>query len=119
MHPAALRSRRLANAETDLQAHAKSISALVDELGKANQRIHAIEEARAQRQVLEARMEEREAARDAALDVRLKAIEESLKETRDDVKAIKGFGWKMIGVVTAAIVLAFVAFVIRGGLAPP
>lgn len=106
-------ARRLENAERDIRDHAKSISEITNHLsdltnryGELAARTTAIETARAQRAMLEARMEEREDARDKAMEQRFTYIEKKLDN-------IYKLGWIVVSTFVGALAL----WVLKGGLA--
>lgn len=98
-------AHRVAQLENHVGRHASSLTDFVKLFDGVEKRVETLEERHQARQIIEARQEER----DIQLERRLVGIE-------NGIQAIKNFGAKFFWVVTGAIVLAFVAFVIRGGL---
>ena len=107
---------RLANAERDLQSHAKTITVFTEELSHYKARVEGLEQWRHSQNIVDAREDER----DKALYRRLDAIEDSIKSVRDEGKentdSITGFGWKIFWLVAATCVGVFVTFILKGGL---
>lgn len=99
--------QRLLQLENHANRHASSLSEFVKMLDGVEKRVETLEERHQARQIVEARQEER----DIQLERRLVGIE-------GGIEGIKNVGAKFFWVVTGAIVVAFTAFVIRGGLAP-
>lgn len=121
---------RLHDAEEALKRHSASLSAVTMEQGNTkealsdhNRRlvaqneaivqirvdVSAIQAARAQRQLEEAVREAKDAAHREALELRLKGIE-------DSVRSIFSLGRWFAGTVGAALLLAIIAFIVKGGL---
>lgn len=96
---------RLEIVERDVRDHAKSLSAIFDHQSTTEGRLRLLEEAHSLRLIADARAEERSINRDA-----------QLKRIEDDVQGLKGGVFKLIWLVAGAVVLAFVAFVVKGGL---
>jgi hypothetical protein len=61
--------------------------------------------------------EAREDERDKALYERLTRMEDQIKETRGEIKEIKGLGGRALWIVGSVVLTAIVAWVIKGGLA--
>lgn len=120
---------RIYDLEEGAKKHASSISALVmdhskvnETLGDHNRRLTAqneaivllrtdiigIQEARRARQLEEVRREERDTAHREALDLRLKAIEES-------IKSIYSLGKWFSMTAGAAVILVIVTYFSKGG----
>lgn len=103
---------RLSIAEKDLRDHAKSISTIVNEVGRFDSRITVLEKAEMDRLLSETDHNARREERGLALELRLKGIESKLDK-------LLSF-WSKI---STAIILAFVglavAWVVRGGMVPP
>ena len=98
-------AKRLDFVERDLRDHAKSLTALA-EAGKAMQdRLFAIERSIQDWRVAEARAEER-----------AKSMQKWMQKVDSELVGIRGAGTKLLWVVGGAIVTAFVAFILRGGL---
>lgn len=107
--------QRVDLAERDLKDHAKTLSAHNDFLKMLELRVNAIEEARRARQLEEARREEREEAREKALNIRLDHISRELGEVQTDVKSIRGAGVKLAWIVITLVAGIIVAFAFKGG----
>lgn len=108
---------RLDLAERNLIDHAKSLSAHTDFMRMLELRVGAIEDARRIRALDEARREEREEAREIALNLRLDGIVKDIAGLREDVKAQRS-GWiKLAWVVIGAFAVAGVAWIVQGGMA--
>jgi predicted flap endonuclease-1-like 5' DNA nuclease len=54
----------------------------------------------------------------AAEAERDKALQSDIANIKDDIKSIKGIGKSFLTTFIGAIILAFVAFLIKGGLSP-
>ena len=99
-------AQRLDFLDRDLRDHSKSLTALTDGIADLGKRITALEEANLSYRVYIAREEER----DKALQARLSGIETSLN-------GIKGGFNKLLWIIGTGVIGAFVAFIIKGGLA--
>lgn len=85
-------------AERDVRDHAKTLTSIVESLG-------VLQNAERARQIADAVAEERAINRG-----------KQLQRIEADVAAIKGAGNKLLWIVIGSVVLAFLAFVYRGGL---
>lgn len=90
---------RVERHDRDLRDHAKTLSSIVEKLTDMETAAH-------QRAIMDARVEERAISRGQQLE-RIEA----------DLAAIKGVGTKLLWIVIGSIAAAFLAFVIKGGLA--
>lgn len=111
--------QRVDQAERDLRDHSKTLSAHNDAIKMLELRTLAIEEARRARQLEEVRREEREEAREKALNIRLDSITKDIEAVRKDVISIKGAGAKVAWLVIAIVVGAAVTWLLRGNLIVP
>lgn len=102
-------------AERDLKDHAKTLSAHNDFLKLLELRVNAIEDARRARQLEEVRREEREEAREKALNVRLDSLERKVGDVQLDVKGIRGAGVKLAWIVITLVAGIVIAFAFKGG----
>lgn len=84
--------------DRDLRDHAKTLSSIVEQL-------NALQIDNRQRQINDARTEERSIART-----------DQLERIERDIEAIKGVGNKLLWIVIVSVAGAFLAFVYRGGL---
>lgn len=97
--------KRIEFLERDSRDHAKTLTMLTDQLQQNTLRLGALEKVDIAQEVAQARQEER----DKALNTRLTTIE-------NDIRSIKGAGTKLLYLVAASIIGAFVLFVVKGGL---
>lgn len=111
--------QRVENAERDLRDHSKTLTAHNDAIKMLELRTLAIEEARRARQLEEVRREEREEARDRALNVRLDGIVKDIEVVQKDVVSIKGAGAKVAWIVIAIVAGAAVTWMLKGNLLIP
>lgn len=87
---------------TDLSA---SHTRQVEQASDMHRRLEVLEKVQSDRRVDDARREERE-----------KAMQKDIADTRDDIKSIKGAFTKLLWIVGTAVIGAFVAFILAGGL---
>ncbi len=88
----------MARHDRDLRDHAKTLTVIMTNL-------QSLETDNRQRQISDARIEERSLSRS-----------EQLERIEGDIRVIKGAGTKLLWIVIGSIALAFLAFVYRGGL---
>ena len=100
--------RRLDMIERDLRDHSKTFTALTNQVSIAQERVNTVEQAVRKWDVADARAEER----GVRLNERLKNIEE-------DIETLRGVGTKLLWIVAGGVLTAFLAFVLKGGLALP
>jgi hypothetical protein len=93
--------------EQDLRAHSKSLSELVMFQNALGERITELEHDQHQRALLEARKEER--------DVAMKTWQASVDKR---LESIQGVGTKLLWIVATGVIGVFLAFIVRGGMAP-
>jgi hypothetical protein len=106
---------RVELAERDLKDHAKTLSSHNEFLKILELRVNAIEEARRARQLEEVRREEREEAREKALNIRLDSLEKKVGDVQTDVKGIRGAGVKLAWIVITLVAGIVIAFAFKGG----
>lgn len=87
---------------TDLSA---SHTRQVEQAAEMNRRLVTLEEVYSDRRVDDARREERE-----------KSMQKDISDVREDIKSIKGAFTKLLWIVGTAVIGAFVAFILAGGL---
>lgn len=107
--------QRMDLAERNLLDHAKTLTAHNDFLKMLEIRVQAIEEARRARQLEEVRREEREEARETALNLRLDNLFRDLGVVQADVRSIRGAGVKLAWIVITLVAGIVVAFAFKGG----
>lgn len=78
---------------------------IVKEAVAIEARVRALETSNQNRAIVEAREDERD-----------KAMQERLARLEDGIQAIRGSGSKVIWTIASAVILAVVAFVLKGGL---
>lgn len=88
-----------------LTRHGEILSSYADRMALMDARLKLVEEYTVTRKIAEAREDER----DKALYTRLDRIER-------DIDGIKGLGAKALWVIGSAVLVALVAFVLKGGL---
>lgn len=98
--------RRMDAAERNQTDHSRILTAYNDEIKGAKERLTAIEQAHQDRRVKDAEEVGRELAMQA-----------DIASMKADIRSIKGIGSKALWVFISAIILAFAAFIINGGLA--
>lgn len=91
----------------------EAISEIVKEAVALDMRVRTLESLAQTRAVTEAREDER----DKALYERLTRMEDAIKETRGEVKDIKGAGGKALWIIGGLLITAIFTFIIKGGLA--
>lgn len=96
---------RLALVESDLKAHSKTITALIEGQKSFDARLLILEQAEQNRKILEARQEERDIA---TLAWR--------KSVDDRFKNIGGNTTKLLWIVGTAVAVAFVNWILKGNL---
>jgi regulator of replication initiation timing len=106
-------ARRIEHLAYQAERQRQTISDIVKEAVALDMRVRSLETFAQTRAVAEAREDER----DKALYERLTRMEDQIKETRGEIKEIKGIGSKALWIVGSALLTALVAFVIKGGLA--
>lgn len=97
--------RRLDATERNHTDLAASHTRQVEQAADQHKRLAALEEIFSDRRVDDARREERE-----------KAMQKDVAEVREDIKSIKGAFTKLLWIVAAAVLGAFVTFLLSGGL---
>lgn len=97
--------RRLDTTERNHTDLASSHTRQVEQAADMNRRLEALEKVQSDRRVDDARREERE-----------KAMQKDIADVRDDIKSIKGAFTKLLWIVGTAVIGAFVAFILAGGL---
>jgi hypothetical protein len=107
MHASLDVSYRLEKLEQYVAKQGESISTVTQECIALKIRLVRLEDLAQSRAITEAREDERD-----------KALYDRLDRMEGDIKSIKGLGFKALGVVGAAIALALVSFLIKGGFAP-
>jgi hypothetical protein len=95
------------------ERHEEMIREGVREAVAIEARVRILEAYAQTRAVTEAREDER----DKALYERLTRMEDQIKETRGEIKEIKGLGGRALWIVGSVVLTAIVAWVIKGGLA--
>lgn len=100
--------QRVATLERDARDHAKTLTAHNGLITDVNEKVSAIEAARQDRLIFEARREEKELARSQAVNERFDRVE-------DQLKAIKDNGNKVVFIVLTAVIGAVVLFMMKGG----
>lgn len=95
-----------------LTRHGESLSTVLERVMLMDARLKLVEEYTVTRKIAEAREDER----DKALYERLDRMDGKMKTIETDVNGIKGLGTKALGIVGSALLLAFVAWVLKGGL---
>jgi chromosome segregation ATPase len=98
-------AKRLDIVERDLRDHAKSFTAITEQVHNWQQRVIALETVIRKMEIAEARAEERELR-----------LNERLKNIDADLEAIRGVGTKLLWIVAGGVVTAFLAFLLKGGL---
>lgn len=106
-------ARRIEHLTYQAERQREGISEIVKEAAALAMRVRSLEAFAQTRAVAEAREDER----DKALYERLTRMEDQIKETRGEIKEIKGIGSKALWIVGSALLMALVAFIIKGGLA--
>lgn len=97
--------RRLDVTERNQSDLAASHTRQVEHFADLTKRLEALELVQSDRRVDDARREERE-----------KAMQKDIADVRDDIKSIKGAFTKLLWIVGTAVIGAFVAFILAGGL---
>ncbi len=97
--------RRLDATERNHTDLAASHTRQVEQASEMSRRLEALEAVQSDRRVDDARREERE-----------KAMQKDIADVRDDIKSIKGAFTKLLWIVGTAVIGAFVAFILAGGL---
>lgn len=97
--------RRLDTTERNQSDLAASHTRLVEQATDMLRRVQAMEDIYSDRRVEDARREERE-----------KSMQKDIGDVRDDIKSIKGAFTKLLWIVGTAVIGAFVAFILAGGL---
>lgn len=100
-------ARRLDAVERNASDLARSHTLMVEELSGVKTRITQLEEHHQESRVRSAVDTERD-----------KALQSDIANIKDDIKSIKSLGKWALTTFIGAIVLAFVSFIIRGGLSP-
>jgi hypothetical protein len=95
-----------------LTRHGEIMSSYADRLSLMDARLKLVEEYTVTRKIAEAREDER----DKALYERLDRMDGKMKTIETDVNGIKGLGTKALGIVGSALLLALVAWVLKGNL---
>ncbi len=91
-----------------------SISELALQTAAISRRVEHLESLAQERAITEAREDER----DKALYARLDRMEGQIKDTREEIKDMRGIGAKGLWVFMSAILVGFATFIIKGGLSP-
>lgn len=97
--------RRLDATERNQSDLAASHTRQVEHFTDMEKRLAALEAVQSDRRVDDARREERE-----------KSMQKDIADVRDDIKSIKGAFTKLLWIVGTAVIGAFVAFILAGGL---
>ena len=113
MHTPPSVTQRLEKLEQYIAKQGESISSVAQEYLSLKSRVAHLEELAQSRAITEAREDER----DKALYERLDRMETQIKDTRGEIKDIRGIGSKALWVFISAIIVAAAAFMIKGGLA--
>jgi hypothetical protein len=95
------------------ERHEEMIREGVREAVAIEARVRILEAYAQTRAVTEAREDER----DKALYERLTRMEDQIKDTRTEIKEIKGLGGRALWIVGSVVLTAFIAWIIKGGLA--
>jgi chromosome segregation ATPase len=99
--------RRLDGIERNASDLAGTVTRTLEEIAGIKQRIRELEEHHQDYRV-----------RSAAEAERDKALQSDIANIKDDIKSIKSLGKWALTTFIGAIILAFVAFLVRGGLSP-
>lgn len=97
--------RRIDAVERNHTDLARSVTEITNGVGEVKGRVVELEEEHHERRVLDATRAGRE-----------ESMQKDIASIRGDIQGIKAAGTKLLWIVGTAIVLAFVAFVIKGGL---
>ena len=107
-------AKRVLLMERDVRSHARSLGELVTNDAKLERRVSALEEWKMQRQIAEAREDER----DIALGARLTRIEQSIEHgvagLEHQIRGIKNFGWRIFWIAAVPAVGGLVIVVALG-----
>jgi hypothetical protein len=95
-----------------LTRHGEIMSSYNDRLTLMDARLKLVEEYTVTRKIAEAREDER----DKALYARLDRMDGKMNTIETDVNGIKGLGTKALGIVGSALLVALVAWVLKGNL---
>lgn len=98
--------RRLDTSERNQSDHARILTSYNEEIRGAKERLDRLEEAHQDRRV-----------RDVEEVAREHAMQSDIAAMKEDIKSIKGIGSKALWVFISAIIVAFAAFMLKGGLA--
>lgn len=100
-------ARRLDAIERNVSDLAGTATRLTEELASLKIRVRELEEHHQDNRVKSAAEAERD-----------KALQQDIVSIKDDIKSIKSLGKWALTTFIGAIIMAFVAFMIRGGLSP-
>jgi chromosome segregation ATPase len=100
-------ARRLDGIERNASDLARTATVMMEEMTLLKGRVRELEEHHQDYRV-----------RTAAEAERDKALQSDISNIKDDIKSIKSLGKSFLTTFISAIILAFVAFLIKGGLSP-
>lgn len=97
--------RRMDTVERSQTDHSRIITEIVNETGKIDARVKVLEQIQQDRRVVDVERNSRE-----------NSMQKDISSIQSDIQAIKGFGTWALRLVAGAVILAFVGFILSGGI---